>query len=185
MNSSNAKINLVLILGILEILSLKTVYAGQGQTNLTASINLIPACLVNTSSAVSGNLGSSLGELDFGQKSIFFDRANTTLINQFNAIKVYCPINSQVSLIFDAGQNSANVSHQNGLDRAMSNGAGKFVEYKIYKDNQSGMLLTPQTNLALSGGIEHEIKIYAEAYNNNNNIVVGQYTDQITITITF
>lgn len=184
MNARNAKLYKALMFSILAISSFTVVYAGQGQTNLPASINLIPACLINTSSATNGNINSSLGTLNFGQKSIFFNTASTTLINQFNAIKVYCPLNSQVNLNFNAGQNSADVSHQNGLDRAMSNGAGKFIEYKIYKDNQNGMLLTPQVNLTLTGGVEHEIKIYAEAFN-NNNVVVGQYSDQITITITF
>ena len=179
-----ANLTLHLSISILVCISSQYICAGQGQTLLKSTINLVPSCLINSTSYGQGQNNLDLGELNFGQQSIYFNTANATLANQHNAIRINCPLNTLVSLNLNGGVNSSHTLSQNASDRAMSNGSGKYIAYKIYKDNQNGQLLTPQVNISLNGGVTHEIKLYAEAYN-NNSVVVGQYTDQVTITITF
>lgn len=173
-------------MGVLAFFVIAPSFAGQGLTRLKSTLNLEPACIINSKIVTNGSSNQKLGELDFGDQSAGFSSVNTTLTNEFNAIKIHCPVNSRVNVSFNAGQNSANIPsvNQSKANRAMSDGAGHFIAYQIYRDNKSGTVLTPQTQLNFDGGVEQQIKIYAEAYN-GSNVVKGQYTDQITVTIAF
>lgn len=186
MFKSNVNLKGSFFIGLLACSIVSPSFAGQGQTRLSSTLNLEPACIINSKTVVNGVSNQKIGELDFGDQSSGFSSVNTMLTNEFNAIKIYCPMNSRVNVSFNAGRNAANVPtvNQSKADRAMSNGNGYFIAYQIYRDNKSGTVLTPQTQLNFDGGAEHQIRVYAEAYN-AGRIVQGQYTDQITVTIAF
>ncbi|WP_163120837.1 spore coat protein U domain-containing protein [Acinetobacter portensis] len=161
-------------------------FAGQGQMRLNSTLNLVPACLINGKTVVTGTSDRKFGDIDFGDQSAGFSSVNTTLTNEFNAIKIHCPVNSRVSVSFSAGQNSANVPNVNKskAERAMTDGAGHYIAYQIYRDNKNGVVLSPQTQLSFDGGVEQQVRIYSEAYN-AGGLVKGQYIDQITVTVAF
>lgn len=186
MLKQNINLKSTLFIGALACSIVVSSFAGQGQMRLKSTLSLEPACIINSKTIVNGSSNQKIGELDFGDQSAGFISVNTMLSNEFNAIKIHCPMNSRVSVSFNAGQNAANIPtvNQSKADRAMSNGAGYFIAYQIYQDNKSGTVLTPQTQLTFDGGTEYQIKVYAEAYN-AGRIVQGQYTDQITVTIAF
>lgn len=180
------KFELAHLFSILAFFYVSATYAGQGQIRFKSTLNLEPACLINAKSVNNGVSDQRLGDINFGDHAANFTTVNTTLVNEFNAIQIYCPANSKVTISFNGGRNSANVSTVNQVkaERAMSDGAGHYIPYRIYRDSPNGTILSSQTQLTFDGGTEQQVKIYAEAYN-NGQIVKGQYVDQITVTITF
>lgn len=161
-------------------------FAAQGQVSLKSTLKLEPSCLINNLVVKDGESSSVLGQIDFGSQSSAFASADAMLSNQFNAIKIHCPENSAVSISFNQGEHSSNIpaGFQNMAQRAMSNGSGQFIAYQLYRDNKQGLVITPSTQIAMTGGTEHLLKIYAEALN-NQLLMKGEYLDRITVTIQF
>lgn len=173
-------------IGILACFIFTPSFAGQGQTRLSSEIVLEPSCLINSKVVVNGSINQKIGEINFGEQSAGFTTVNTMLTNEFNAIKIHCPLNTEVNVTFNAGQNSTNVPtvNEGKANRAMTDGNGHYIAYQIFQDNKNGKVLTPTTQLRFDGGSEQQIRVYAEAYS-SNRVVKGQYFDQITVTIAF
>ncbi len=161
-------------------------FAGQGTVNLNSSLTLVSACMVNSQS-YANQTGIALGDLDFGNQSSAFDIVTTTLTNNSNNnIKILCPTGVDSSIQFDSGNHADSIPTglQATYSRAMSNGAGAYIAYNLYRDSRNGILLSPTEIVTFSGGVEETFNIFAEA-KNISNLPLGQYTDTIIVTVSF
>ena len=162
-------------------------FAGQGSVNLTSSLTLVSACMVNSQSYINETGGIALGDLDFGNQSSAFDVVTTTLTNNANnTIKILCPTGVDSSIQFGSGNHADSIPTglQATYSRAMSNGAGAYIAYNLYRDSRNGILLSPTEIVTFSGGVEETFNIFAEA-KNISNLPLGQYTDTIIVTVSF
>ena len=163
-----------------------TCFAGQGTVNLTSSLSLVAACLINSQS-YTNETGVAVGDLDFGNQSSAFDVVTTTLTNNVNnTIKILCPTGINPSIQFGSGNHADSVPTglQATYSRAMSNGAGVYIAYNLYRDSRNGMLLSPTEIVTFSGGVEETFNLFAEAAN-TSNLPLGQYTDVLIVTVSF
>ena len=87
---------------------------------------------------------------------------------------------------------SAAISLNNGLNygsgiRRLSNGLGDFLTYQLYSDSGRSTIWDTSNvmNYAASSAVPTTFTLYGRVPAGQTNVSVGNYTDAVTITVTF
>ena len=111
---------------------------------------------------------------------------NTTLNTPYNGIKVRCSDPSQITITFDGGENVGKVPARfaSNYYRAMGNGNSGYIAYNLIDGNgavinSGGSIIISETTTAKT------IKLQGRAINDGTPLATGDYTDTISVLISF
>ncbi|MFJ3486432.1 spore coat U domain-containing protein [Pseudomonas sp. NPDC090202] len=166
-----------LALGLVGGAQAATTVTGQ----ITSSLILTSACLVNGSAATSG---LNFGTLNFGTTgSLFTTATGQVLAGGGGAMSIQCSAGSTPVLKVRAGAHDGQIA---GGSRALADASSNFVPYDLYTDAGFSTLLPIDGTVALgaSTGAAQTVNLYGRAVG-RPGLPAGTYTDTIAVELTF
>ncbi|MCP1314372.1 MULTISPECIES: spore coat U domain-containing protein [unclassified Halomonas] len=157
----------------------------QAQTvtgTIDATMTLVDSCVVN---GQTGTTGVDFGDIDFGSTPAVFEEEDSTVAGGgTNGIEVVCSPGVEPTFELTSGLNDGAASE--GV-HAMSNGAGDFIGYSLYRNDARTDLISAGETVALGAfdGSPQVIELYGRAFGDDGALPAGTYTDTLSVELTF
>ena len=128
---------------------------------------------------IEGTCTITASELDFGTNS----GSISSNLDQESALTVTCTNGTTYNIALDNG----NGSGANAATRKMTNTAdNSTVDYSLYSDTSRSTVWSDSARVSGTGnGQAQSIPVYGRVNAGQNNVTVGNYTDNIVATIEF
>jgi len=153
----------ILVSGALLAASAAAAQAATATNTFQARITIIAQCEI-----------TSPTDLDFGSQGLLNSNVDATAT--FN---VRCNENLSYNIALDDGQNAS------GGSSRMTDGNGHYVTYELYQDSNHSTLWDATNTVASTGtGVDQTFTIYGRVPPQSTP-PVGNYSDTVTITVTY
>lgn len=164
-------------LAVIGLIGIQAANAATTTGTLTVKATVAKGCSVNTDA--SGTVADAV--LDFGTITSLTANVDGDTTTSGTSIKVLCNNGTDYTVAFGAGING-----QGGV-RRMASGSSEFIPYNLYlMPDRAAPLAVDDTTASITGnGTPQTLNVYGRIPAGSVLPTAGNYTDVVTLTVTY